>query len=291
MVPPCSFGGANLAQAFSAAEREARSGGLVMVHPYDDADVIAGQGTMAAEMVEQLSDLDVLLVPIGGGGLIAGAAIAARALAPGTKVVGVQSRTYPSMVRALAGEPGVEADGLTIAEGIAVKTAGLLTRRIVQDHVDEILLVEEASIERAVALLQSVEKTVVEGAGAVGLAAMLEHPSFFAGLCVATPLTGGNMDPRMFASVIMRELARSGQLMRIEVPISDRPGALAGLSTALAGEGANIVDVAHDRMSLALNPKGAILDVVIELHDPPHGERVLEMLRTKGFMPVPRAIR
>jgi len=278
--------GANLAEAFAAAQREAALFGLTMVHPYDDTEVIAGQGTLGLEILSQVERLDAIVVPIGGGGLISGIAIAARALAPDIKIIGVQSKTYPSMVRAMENASAVAGDGMTIAEGIAVKTAGTLTREIVREHVDDILLVEEASIERAVALLQSVEKTVVEGAGAAGLAAIIEHRERFAGLRVATPLTGGNIDSRMFASVIMRDVVRSGQLLRIGVPISDPPGALAALATILAKEGANIVDVAHERLSLALNPKGAMLDVVLELEGAAHGERVLDTLRAEHFDPV-----
>lgn len=275
--------GANLAEALEIAEEQARTFGLTLVHPYDDIDVIAGQGTMALEILSQIANLDAIVVPIGGGGLISGMAIAAKALKPGIRVIGVQSRTYPSMVRAMAGEPSVHSDGMTIAEGIAVKRAGAITREIVRNYVDDILLVEESSIERAVALLQSVEKTVVEGAGATGLAAILEYRDRFEGMRVATPLTGGNIDPRMFASVIMRELVRSGQLLRVAVPISDRPGSLAALATILAAEGANIVDVSHDRLSLALNPKGASLELVLELQDGPHGDHVLEAVRARGF--------
>lgn len=197
---------------------------------------------------------------------------------------------YPSMLRALASEGQTAPGGPTIAEGIAVKEAGMLTREIVRAHVAEILLVDEGAVERAVALLQSVEKMVVEGAGAAALAAILSHPERFAGRKVGVPLTGGNIDPRMLASVIMRDLVRSGQLMRFDVPISDRPGALAELATVLAGEGANIVDVSHERLSLALNPKGAALDIVVELHDAAHGEAVILALQAQGFDAVAKPV-
>ena len=282
--------GANLAEALAAATREQTMFGLTMVHPYDDADVIAGQGTLGLEILAQVDDLDVIVVPIGGGGLISGVAIAAKAINPAIRIIGVQSRTYPSMERALSGEPPVEADGLTIAEGIAVKTAGLLTRDIVRAHVDDILLVEEASIERAIALLQGVEKTVVEGAGATGLAAILEHPAHFAGKRVATLLTGGNIDSRVFANVILRDLIRQGQLLRFEVPISDQPGALATLANIVAAEGANIVDVSHERLSLALNPKGAVLDIVLELENAGHRDRILASLAAASFTATQRTL-
>lgn len=279
--------GKNLVEAYDIAENHARQFGLTMIHPYDDGEVIAGQGTLGIEICHAVDKLDVIVVPVGGGGLVSGIAIAAKAINPAIKVIGVQSSVYPSMARAMAGEEAMQPDGVTIAEGIAVKSAGKLTRRIVSEFVDEILVVEEASIERAIALLQSVEKTVCEGAGAAGLAAVLEHKLRFAGLRVAVPLTGGNIDARIFANVILRDLIRSGALMRIDVPISDQPGALATLATILAEEGANIVD---ERMSLALNPKRAALDLVVELQDAGHGARVLEALRARGFEAAARAI-
>jgi threonine dehydratase len=283
--------GANLAEAFAAATREAKTFGLTMVHPYDDAQVIAGQGTLALEILAQVPDADILVIPIGGGGLISGVAITARAINPDIEIIGVQSITYPSMQRALYNEPPVEADGMTIAEGIAVKTAGLLTRQIVKTNVDDILLVEEAWIERAVALLQSVEKTVVEGAGATGLAAILEHPERFAGKRVVTPLTGGNIDSRMFASVILRDLVRTGQLMRFEIPVNDQPGTLARIATLIGEQGANIVDIAHNRLSPALNPKGAVIEVTVELHGTEHGAMLLDALRARHFVPSVIAMR
>lgn len=275
--------GANLSEALTIARAMAESERRTFVHPYDDAAVIAGQGTLALEILAAVDDLDALVVPIGGGGLISGIAIAAKALKPKLQIIGVQSRTYPSMQRALAGDEIPCGDGLTIAEGIAVKTAGALTRTIVAAQVDDILLVEEASIERAVALLLSVEKTVAEGAGAAGLAAILKYPERFAGKRVATILTGGNIDLRVLASVAMRELVRGGQLLRLDVPISDQPGTLAALATVIGEEGANIVDVGHDRLSLAFNPKGAVLDLVVEVRDRAHGESLVAALSVRGF--------
>jgi threonine dehydratase len=264
---------------------------LTFVHPFDDPDVIAGQGTLALEVLAAVSDVDVMVVPIGGGGLIAGIAIALKALKPEIRLIGVQSCTYPSMVAALAGTDEPIGDGMTIAEGIAVKTAGKLTREIIRSLVDDIVLVDEPSIERAVALLLSVEKTVVEGAGAAGLAAILEHPQLFAGKRVVTPLTGGNIDLRMLASVAMRELVRCDRLLRFEVPIHDRPGALSALVDVLASEGANIVDLAHDRLSLSLNPKGATLDIVVEVENSSHGARVLAALTRRRFAPIAKSFR
>ncbi|MDB5575401.1 MAG: threonine dehydratase [Bradyrhizobium sp.] len=280
-------GGANLSEAFAIARAAAESENLTFIHPFDDPAVIAGQGTLAEEILAAVPDLDILVVPIGGGGLISGIAIAAKQLKPGIRIIGVQSHTYPSMVQALEGIEMPCGDGMTIAEGIAVKTAGTLTRSIVRDLVDDILLVEETSIEQAVALLLSVEKTVAEGAGAAGLAAILEHPDKFAGLRVATILSGGNIDLRILASVAMRALVRSGQLLRVDVSISDQPGALSTLATILGDEGANIVDIAHDRLSLTTNPKGAVLGIVMEVQDRAHGDAVLEALRARCFAAVP----
>ncbi len=275
--------GDNLSEAMAVADRLGRERGHVFVHPYDDPMIIAGQGTLGLEILDAVPDLDIIVVPIGGGGLISGIAIAAKAIRPDIRIIGVQSAAYPSMVRSLAGDPAEGPDAMTIAEGIAVKQAGLLTREIIRELVEEILIVREASIERAIALLLSVEKTVVEGAGAAGLAAILEHGDRFAGMRVATPLCGGNIDLRMLSSVAMRELVRTGQLIRLDVPISDQPGALSALATALADAGANIVDVAHDRLSLSLNPKGAVLDAVIEVQDRRHGDAVLAALAQRGF--------
>lgn len=267
----------------AVAQELAEAGGLTFVHPYDDPAVIAGQGTIGLEILAAVADLDAIVVPIGGGGLIAGVAIAVKALRPSVRVIGVQSRTYPSMARALGGEAAPCADCMTIAEGIAVKTAGTMTCEVVRARVNDILLVEESAIEAAVALLLSVEKTVVEGAGAAGLAALLAHPELFAGKRVATILTGGNIDLRVLASVAIRELVRSGRMIRIAVAVPDAPGGLARLATAIGEEGANIVDVAHERMSLALNPKGTRLEVVLEVESAEHGEALLDALRARRF--------
>ncbi|MET0282208.1 MAG: threonine ammonia-lyase [Steroidobacteraceae bacterium] len=275
--------GSNLSEAMQVAQARTREQQLTFVHPYDDPAVIAGQGTIGIEMLRAVPELDVLVIPIGGGGLISGIATAAKALRPGIQIIGVQSLTYPSMQRALRGDSEPCADGLTIAEGIAVKTAGQLTRQLVARHVDDIVLASEPSIERAVALLLSVEKTVVEGAGAAGLGAILEHPARFAGRRVGTVLSGGNIDLRVIASVAMRELVRGRQLLRFAVPISDQPGALAQLAAVIGQAGANIVDVTHERLSLALNPRGASLELVVEVQDSSHGHAVLEALRRGGF--------
>ncbi|WP_422056245.1 threonine ammonia-lyase [Sphingomonas sp.] len=282
--------GANLAESHALAEQLVEQRGLTLVHPYDDVEVIAGQGTLGLEIVRAIENLDVIVVPIGGGGLIAGVAIAAKAINPDLQVIGVQSVIYPSMVRAVAGDDAPVPDGVTIAEGIAVKRAGALTRQFVSALVDDILLVEEASIERAIALLQSVEKTVCEGAGAAGLAAVLEHGSRFRGKRVAVPLTGGNIDSRMFANVILRDQIRQGSLMRLDVTISDQPGMLADIATLLGREGACIVEVGHDRMALSVNPKRVSLELLVEIQDRAHGDRLMEALRANRYEVARRAL-
>jgi threonine dehydratase len=275
--------GANLSEALEVALDWARSSGQIFVHPFDDPDVIAGQGTIALEILAQMPAPDVMLVPIGGGGLISGIATAIKALSPSTKVIGVQSRAYPSMVQTLAGNDLPCADALTIAEGIAVKTAGRLTREIVRGIVDDILLVEEASIEQAIALLLDIEKTVVEGAGAAGLAAIIEHPGIFADRRVVTPLCGGNIDLRILSSVALRSLVRSGTLCRLTVSVGDRPGSLAKLTTTISEQGANVIEVNHDRLSLSLNAKATVLVMMIELADATSGDRLISALADAGF--------
>lgn len=275
--------GRNLSEAQEVAQRQSALFGLTLVHPFDDPEIIAGQGTLGLEMLAAVPDAEMLVVPVGGGGLIAGIATAAKAINPKIEIIGVQSQTYPSMIAALRGDEQPSPDGLTIAEGIAVKTAGLLTRRIVRLQVDRLLTVSEEAIERAVALLQSVEKTVVEGAGAAGLAAILEYEPLFVGRRVVTPLTGGNIDGRRLASVIMRDLVRTGRLVRISVAISDQPGEMAALAAIFGDEGANIVEVDHDRLRLALNARGAVLDVVAEVEDRDHGQRLIARLVAEGM--------
>lgn len=275
--------GANLSEAFEIADALAREHGATLIHPFDDPDIIAGQGTLGLEILGAVASLDAIVVPIGGGGLIAGIAIAAKALRPEIRIIGVQSAAYPSMLHALEGDDTPCIDQMTIAEGIAVKTTGFLTREVVRALVDDILLVDEPAIEQAIALLQSIEKTVVEGAGAAGLAAILSHPSTFAGMRVAVPLTGGNIDGSIFASVIMRDLVRAGRILRFGVSISDRPGELAAFASIVGAEGANILKLEHDRLSPALHVRGAILDTTVELRDPSHGHQLLAALANQGF--------
>lgn len=277
--------GESLTEAAAYAVERARRDGLTFVHPYDDPAVIAGQGTVALEFLSDAPGLDVLVVPIGGGGLIAGCAIAARAANPAIRVVGVQSELYPAMRDAIAGR-ATEAlpSRPTIAEGIAVKTPGALTRRIVASLVDEILLVDEASIERAVGALLVEEKLLAEGAGAAGIAATIVHRDRFAGRRVGIVVCGGNIDARVTASILMRALAASGRLARLRIEIPDAPGMLARVAAAIAGAGGNIVEIVHHRLFDDVPVTRADVDVVLETRDHEHLERVKAALRDAGLV-------
>ena len=256
---------------------------LTMIHPYDDPLIIAGQGTIALEMLASAPQLDTLVVPIGGGGLISGIAVAAKSLKPELRIVGVQAQLYPSMYNAIKGE-SLPMRGDTLAEGIAVKAPGRITTEIIRHLVDDIVLVTEDQIERAVATLIAIEKTVVEGAGAAGLAAVLAAPERFAARNVGLVLTGGNIDTRLIASVLTRELAREGRLTQIAIDIVDRPGQLAAVSALLAEVGANIIEVSHQRTFSDLPAKGTLLEVVIETRDRAHLEDVMKRLGEAGFV-------
>jgi threonine dehydratase len=268
------------AAAFAVAHGAER--GLVFIHPYDDPLVIAGQGTIALEMLAAVPSLDTLVVPIGGGGLISGMALAAKALKPGIRIVGVQAKLYPSMYNEIK-RASLAVRGDTLAEGIAVKAPGRLAVEIVRRLVDDIVLVDEADIERAVSLLITVEKTVVEGAGAAGLAALLADPARFAGRKVGLVLCGGNIDTRLLASVLTRELARDGRLSRLAIDIPDRPGQLAKVASVIGEQGANIVEVYHQRVFTDLPAKGTELHLVIETRDRAHLEATIAALKAVGF--------
>jgi threonine dehydratase len=263
-----------------AAERD-----LVWVHPYDDPAIMAGQGTLALEMLEEAPDLDVLVLPIGGGGLIAGNAIAARALRPSIEIVGVECALYPSMWNAirLGHKP---CGGATLAEGIAVSKAGALTLPVVRELVSDIILVEEALIERAVNAFLTLQKTMAEGAGAAGLAGMLAAPERFAGRKVGLVLCGGNIDPRMLASIMVRELEREVRIVSFRLTIPDRPGVLGQIASRLGELGANILGVEHHRLFLDVPAKGAKLDVTMETRDAAHAEEILRALTVDGYRPV-----
>lgn len=274
--------GTDLEASKLVADRLAKQDELIPIHPYDDAQVIAGQGTVALEMLVDVPDLDCLAIPIGGGGLIAGMAIAAKAIKPGIKIIGVEADLYPSMANALAGLPPARG-GLTVAEGIAVKKMGHLTTEIVRDLVDEIVTVSEPAIEQSVIHYLEINKTVAEGAGAAALAVVFAHPKVFAGKKVGVVLSGGNIDSRLLASIILRVLHRDGRLLRLEIDLSDVPGALAEVARIMGDAEANIIEVAHQRVFSQLSAKGTEIEVVAEIRDRGHGESVAAALRHAGY--------
>ncbi len=276
--------GESLVEARQAADDLARERGFALVHPYDDPAVIAGQGTIALEMLADRPDLEVLLVPVGGGGLISGIAVAAKALSPDVEIIGVQSALYPSMYRVLQGiDPGLPTEGTTLAEGIAVKEPGVLTRRIVAALVGAVRLVTERQLEGAVELLIERQKLIVEGAGAAGIAALLAEPERFRGKKVAIVLTGGNIDARLLASLLMRGLVRSGRLVRLRAELPDLPGVLSRVAGIVGGLGGNIVEVHHQRLFHDTSVKRAELDVVVETQNRRHVETIIDALVAAGF--------
>jgi len=274
--------GETVEEAAAFAQDHGRRKRLTFIHPYDDALVIAGQGTIALEMLGAAPEIDTLVVPIGGGGLISGMAIAAKALKPDLQVIGVQASLYPSMYNAIKGE-GLPMRGDTLAEGIAVKAPGRITQEIVRRLVDDILLVSEPQIENAVSQLINIEKTVVEGAGAAGLAALCCNSARFKGRNVGLVLCGGNIDTRLLASVLTRELAREGRLSQLAIDLADRPGQLARVADLLGEAGANIVEVYHQRVFSDLPAKGALLEVVIETRDRGHLDETVAKLKAAGL--------
>jgi threonine dehydratase len=279
--------GEDLNAANAKARAIAEEQGLVFVHPYDDAQVIAGQGALALEMLEDVPGLEALVVPVGGGGLISGVAIAARAIKPGIDIYGVQTELYPAMRQALAGVPLTETLPLqTIAEGIAVKQPGVLTTAIVKELVRDILLVREDAIEHALAMILEIEKTVVEGAAAAGLAAVFANRALFAGRKVGIVMSGGNIDMRLLSNMILRELTREGRILTLDVAIEDRPGALARVAALVGNAGGNILEVSHNRMMVGVSAKSATLGMVIEARDAEHGADIRRALEEGGF---PRA--
>ncbi|CAM4332218.1 threonine ammonia-lyase [Bordetella tumbae] len=263
-----------------------RERGLIMIHPYDDEAVIAGQGTLALEMLEDQPDLDAMVIAIGGGGLISGIATAAKAIKPGIEVVGVQTERFPSMYAAVKGA-SMTPGHYTIAEGIAVKSPGVITQEIVRRTVDRIELVSESDIEHAIVVLLEIEKTVVEGAGAAGLAALLrdqaEGGQRFRGKRVALVLTGGNIDPLMLGELIERGMVRAGRLARIRVDLRDLPGALAHATKLIADAQANITEVHHQRAFTALPVRNVEVDFVLQTRGPEHIQEVIDILNAAGF--------
>ncbi|HUC52082.1 MAG TPA: threonine ammonia-lyase [Xanthobacteraceae bacterium] len=277
--------GETVMEAQARAEAIAAEQNLVWVHPFDDPRIMAGQGTIAAEMLEDQPDLDVLVVPIGGGGLIAGNAVAARALKPSIEIIGVECTLYPSMWNAVHGA-NKPCGGATLAEGIAVSKAGALTLPIVRELVSDIILVEEALIERAVNAFLTLQKTMAEGAGAAGLAAMLAEPGRFAGRKVGLILCGGNIDPRILASIVVRELERESRIVSFRMIIPDRPGVLGQIASRLGGLGANILGVEHHRLFLDVPAKGTKLDVTVETRDRAHADEIFRALEAEGYHPM-----
>jgi threonine dehydratase len=276
--------GENLAEATTYALQIKEREGLVFVHPFDDARIIAGQGTVAIEMLEDAPDLDMLLIPVGGGGLIGGCAIAATHIKPGIDVVGVEARMYPGLYAALRGEEA-QVGGQTIAEGIAVKAPGRLNLQIAQALVKEVVLVDEPHLEQAISLFANVEKVVAEGAGAAGLAALLAHPHRFQGRKVGLILCGGNIDARLLSSVLTRGLIREGRISSLRLIGDDRPGLLARVSKVIGDLGGNIIEVAHNRLALDVPAKGAEFDILIETRDAQHTQEIVDALAGAGYPP------
>ncbi len=274
--------GEGLAEAREAALRQGEAGGQVFIHPYDDEKIIAGQGTVGLELLTDFPDLDVLVVPIGGGGLIAGMALAAKALKPDIEIVGVEAALFPSMSHALRGAaPGD--GGQTIADGIAVKVPGELTQPIIAEHVGDILLADETALEKAVQTYLVEQRLVVEGSGAASLAAVLENRDRFAGQKVGLVVSGGNIDSRLLSTVLMRGLIREGRMVRLRVEITDAPGVLSKVSGLIGDCGGNIVEVFHQRLFYDLPVKQAEVDVVLETVDSAHVSEIIDKLENAGF--------
>ncbi|HVP85154.1 MAG TPA: threonine ammonia-lyase [Rhizomicrobium sp.] len=274
--------GNTLSESFQRAQKIADEEDLTFIHPYDDPRVIAGQGTVALELLEDVPEVDTLVVPIGGGGLISGISTAAKSINPKIRIYGVEAELYPSMFDVIK-KKDLPCAGQTIAEGIAVKEPGVLTREIIRKNVKDILLVSEEEIERAIATLLEIEKTVVEGAGAAAYAAVARNPKIFKGKKVGIVLSGGNIDMRLLSNVILRELSREGRILSVVVEIEDRPGLLAKIATLVGQAGGNILEVSHNRMMTDMPAKSADLGMVIEARDAGHAEEIREVLEESGF--------
>jgi threonine dehydratase len=265
--------GATFAEAAAHAATLSAEEGLVFISPYDDYAVMAGQGTLALEMIEDGPELDVLLVPIGGGGLISGCAVAAAALSPCTEVIGVQVAPYSALAQRM-GAPAHAVGGATIAEGIAVADIGLETRKVIAAYVSEVLVAPERCVENAISMLAEGAKVVAEGAGAAALAGLLAHQDRFAGKRVGLPVCGGNIDVRIMANVLLRGLLRDGRLLRLRMEIPDRPGVLADIAGKIGGSGGNIIEVSHQRLFASPSVQSAQLEVMVEARDPQHAATI-----------------
>ena len=274
--------GADYAAAYAHAQAIADGTGARLVPAFDDPLIIAGQGTVALELLAQAPDLDAIVVPVGGGGLIAGIAVVVKQLAPHIRIIGVQAEGYPGMLHVL-GRAAAPTGGATVAEGIAVSEPGTLTRAIVNELVDDLVTVSEQRIEEAIALFIEIEKSVVEGAGAAALAAVLERPDAFRGQAVGLIASGGNIDARVLTSVLSRALARSGRLIRLRIDAPDRPGALAAIAAVVARERGNVVDVEHRRDLPGVALKNARLELSIETRDRAHADDLVQALTAAGF--------
>ncbi|MSO99247.1 MAG: threonine ammonia-lyase [Rhodospirillaceae bacterium] len=274
--------GESLVEASAFAEKLAAEKGITYIHPYNDPEVIAGQGTIGFEMLEAVPELDTIVVPVGGGGLISGIALAAKSVKSSVDIIGVEPELYPSMSNALQGR-NRPCGGSTIAEGIAVKTAGATSLPIVRELVRTVVTVNETSIERAIAMLATKGKTVTEGAGAAPLAALLEYHDMFEGKTVGLVISGANVDARMMSSVLMRDLVREKQVLTLNIEMPDKPGQLHAVSGICAEEGANVLEVIHSRFAMDLSASSARLGITIETRDEAHAKQVMDRIRMSGF--------
>jgi threonine dehydratase len=277
--------GDTLDEARSHALLIAQEQSLTLVHPYDDAAIVAGQGTTALEMLQSVPDLDTLIVAIGGGGLMGGMALAAKTLRPEIEIIGVQTERFPAMYNSIKGEK-LPLGPSTIAEGIAVPTPGVIARELIAQHVKDIVLVDESEIEHAIVMLLEIEKTLVEGAGAAGLAALFKQPERYAGKKVGLVLCGGNLDPLLLASIIERGMVKSGRLARIRVGARDVPGSLARITAAVAQAGANVNEVQHQRAFTLQAAQNVDIELVIQARGHEHVAQVIEALQAQGFKAV-----
>ena len=274
--------GRNLNECEDTVTKLVRDRGLTVVHPYDNELVMTGQGTAGLEMLTDFPDLDILVIPIGGGGLIGGIATIAREMRPNIKIFGVQTEQYPTMKLAVAGEE-IVCGGETLAEGIAVKKPGAVTKPVVSSLVDDILLVNEQALEWAVGALVEEQRVVSEGAGAAGVAAIYQHPDVFKGKKVGSVVCGGNIDPRLLASILNRNMASDGRIARLRIDISDEPGMLAAITASIGRCGGNIVEIYHQRLFYDVPAKLAKIDAVIETRGPSHVEEIIADLRKANF--------